>query len=107
MKYPKNNPDVAVKARLELTEEEITSLMKQSKKDRNSVGKTQYQRLLNDEELTYREAIMAKCYDCDGGHTGGLYDCEVVSCPLHIYMPYFNKLSPYSKKKKRGVSHEQ
>ena len=36
--------------------------------------------------LTQRQAIQAKCYDCDGmGETG---KCDLKHCPLYPYNPY-------------------
>ena len=98
MSDPKNKSSAARKPKIELPEAEKSLLIRQSKKDPTSAGRTQYLRFLQGEKLTYREALLAKCYDCDGGHSDGRYDCEVLSCPLRRYMPYKDKLSPYSKK---------
>lgn len=98
MSDPQNKSSAARKPKIELPEAEKSLLIRQSKKDPTSAGRTQYLRFLNGEKLTYREAVLAKCYDCDGGHSDGRYDCEVLSCPLRRYMPYKDKLSPYSKK---------
>ena len=98
MKGPQIKFNGAGTARIELPEAERSLLIRQSKKDPTSAGRTQYLRFLNGEKLTYREAVLAKCYDCDGGHSDGRYDCEVLSCPLRMYMPYKDKLSPYSRK---------
>ena len=98
MSDPQNKSSAARKPKIELPEAEKSLLIRQSKKDPTSAGRTQYLRFLNGEKLTYREAVLAKCYDCDGGHSDGRYDCEVLSCPLRIYMPYKGKLSPYARK---------
>lgn len=98
MKGPQIKFNDAGTARIELPEAERSLLIRQSKKDPTSAGRTQYLRFLNGEKLTYREAVLAKCYDCDGGHSDGRYDCEVLPCPLRMYMPYKGKLSPYSRK---------
>lgn len=98
MSDPQNKSSAARKPKIELPEAERSLLIRQSKKDPTSAGRTQYLRFLQGEKLTYREALLAKCYDCDGGHSDGRYDCEVLSCPLRRYMPYKDKLSPYSKK---------
>ena len=63
-------------------------LMRQLEKDPVSKGRTQYRRFLNGEALTCQQAILAKCYDCDGGHNDGKVDCEVNSCPLRPFMPF-------------------
>jgi len=91
-----NKSSVARRPRIELTEKEKSLRVRQSEKDPVSAGRTQYMRFLNGEKLTYREQILAKCYDCDGGHNDGRYDCEVVSCSLHPSMPYKGKYSPLS-----------
>jgi len=83
-----NKSRIARKPRIEITEEERAYLIKQCKQDKTSAGRTQYLRFLNGEKLTYREAMLAKCYECDGGHSDGRYDCEVPTCSLYPYMPY-------------------
>ncbi len=98
MNGPQDKSSAARKPKVELPEAERDLLLRQSKRDPTSAGRTQYLRFLNGEKLTYREAVLAKCYDCDGGHSDGRYDCEVLSCPLRMYMPYKGKLSPYSRK---------
>ena len=91
----------AEKPEIGLPAEEKQHLIKQCQKDPTSAGRTQYQRFLNGEKLTYREAVLAKCYDCDGGHSDGRYDCEVLSCPLRMFMPYVGKQSSHSLKAQR------
>lgn len=100
MKDLQNELDTAGTPKIELPEEERSRLIRQSKKDPASAGRTQYLRYLQGEKLTYKEALLAKCYDCDGGHSDGRYDCEVLTCPLRMYMPYKDKQSPYSKQAK-------
>ncbi len=98
MKDPQNKSCTAGMAKIELPEDERCRLVKQCEKDPTSSGRTQYLRYLRGEKLTYREALLAKCYDCDGGHSDGRYDCEVLSCPLRMFMPYKDKFSPHSRK---------
>ena len=38
--------------------------------------------------ITMKKAILAKCYDCNGGYTDGKTDCKSSRCPLHPFMPY-------------------
>jgi hypothetical protein len=38
-------------------------------------------------ELTMREAVQAKCYDCNCGYDE-VDDCGILTCPLHDFMPY-------------------
>lgn len=96
MKDIKIQTNIAVRPRIDLTEEERNRLIKQNKKDSTSAGRTQYSRFLLGEKLTYKEAVLAKCYECDGGHSDGRYDCEVPSCPLYLLMPYKGTISPLS-----------
>ena len=37
--------------------------------------------------LTAREAITAKCYECENGYDEPV-DCGIPSCPCHPFMPY-------------------
>ena len=50
-------------------------------------GKIQYDKFKNGEPLTFKGAILAQCYECNGSEEGG-EDCLGVSCPLYQYMPY-------------------
>ena len=50
-------------------------------------GQNQYQRFKNGEPLTFKQAILAQCYVCNGEAEGG-EDCLGVGCPLYQYMPY-------------------
>jgi hypothetical protein len=50
-------------------------------------GKKELLRHLKDEEITCREAIIAKCYECMGGYDE-VGDCNVPKCPLYPWMPY-------------------
>lgn len=42
-------------------------------------------------KLTFKQAILAKCFDCCGGYVDGLDDCGVKGCPLYPFMPYRGK----------------
>lgn len=60
-----------------------------AKSGKMRVGKTQLLKYLTGGRLTQREAIKAKCYDCDGmGETG---ECDIESCTLYPYSPYQTK----------------
>lgn len=50
-------------------------------------GQSQYEAMKRGEKLTRREAILAKCYDCNGGNESN-HDCGVKFCPLYQYSPY-------------------
>ena len=41
--------------------------------------------------LTWRQGILAKCYECVGGYVDGKADCEIADCPLYAWMPYGQK----------------
>lgn len=51
-------------------------------------GKKELCRHLNGERLTRSEAILAKCYECNGCYSDGKADCEIPACPLYSFMPY-------------------
>ena len=40
------------------------------------------------ERLTFRQAILARCYECMNGYTDGKYGCGIPGCPLYPFMPY-------------------
>jgi hypothetical protein len=50
-------------------------------------GFKQYQKFKDGGSLTPKQAILAQCYECNGGSEGG-EDCLGVTCPLYQYMPY-------------------
>ena len=50
-------------------------------------GQKQYEKFKRGEPLTFKQAILAQCYICNGAEEGG-EDCLGVSCPLYQYMPY-------------------
>lgn len=74
--------------RSSLTDSERQRLLAQCDDSPVSTGRTQYLRFLKGEKLTFREALLAKCAECCAFYADGRYDCEVFSCPLHIFMPY-------------------
>lgn len=51
-------------------------------------GRSELARHLKGQRLTRHEAIQGKCYDCMGGYSDGLNDCQMESCTLHPFMPY-------------------
>ncbi len=63
-------------------------------------GRAEYKKFLRGERLTYKEAILAQCYICNGGSEGGS-DCLGYSCPLYPHMPYS------SIKKKSKILHSK
>jgi len=56
-------------------------------------GKKELISHLKGNRLSASQAIKAKCYECCGGFDDGKVDCELISCPLHPYMPYNPKKS--------------
>lgn len=67
-------------------------LIKSVKLGKNKVGKAQLLKHLNGVRLTQREAIKAKCYDCDGMGDSGA--CDMASCSLFPYSSYRGKQPP-------------
>lgn len=51
-------------------------------------GKNELAKHLKGEKLTFKQAVLARCYDCTGGYTDGKYSCGIPHCPLHPFMPY-------------------
>ncbi len=51
-------------------------------------GKQELLKYLNGEQLTRKEAMLSKCFECMGGYADGRVDCGVESCPLYSYMPF-------------------
>ena len=71
-----------------LPQEEKQRLAKEYESYPVSSGRTQYLRFLNDEKLTYMQAVHAKCAECCCGYADGRRDCGVPTCPLYQFMPY-------------------
>jgi hypothetical protein len=52
-------------------------------------GKNEYiEYLETNKKLPPRKAILANCYQCMGFYDSGKVDCEIMDCPLYLYMPY-------------------
>jgi hypothetical protein len=61
-------------------------LLESAKSGKRRDGQVVLIKHLNGIRLTQRQAIRAKCYDCDGmGDTGV---CELVECPLYPFSTY-------------------
>ena len=65
-------------------------------------GKQELLNHLNNEKLTLKQAVMAKCYDCCGYYQDGKLPCTSKRCALFPFMPY----NP-NKRKLKTVSEEQ
>ena len=50
-------------------------------------GQKQYEAFKAGKPLSFKGAILAQCYECNGGPEGG-EDCLGVSCPLYQHSPY-------------------
>ena len=44
--------------------------------------------------LSFKQAILAKCYECMNGFIDGKADCRIHDCPLYPWMPYSTKKHP-------------
>lgn len=77
-----------------LPQEEKQRLAKEYEGYPVSSGRTQYLRYLHGEELTYRQAVLAKCAECCCGYADGRYDCQVRACPLYQHMAYKGITAP-------------
>ena len=54
-----------------------------------AIGRTEFEKYSKKyEPLSRTNAILAKCYECNGGYVDGKFDCEVIACPLYPFMPY-------------------
>lgn len=51
-------------------------------------GKKELLKHLNGEKLSYKQAVLARCYECMGFYGDGKADCGVKKCPLYHHMPY-------------------
>ena len=50
-------------------------------------GKKEFDKFEKGEKLTFKGAIFAHCYVCNGLNEGGV-DCQGYSCPLYVFFPY-------------------
>lgn len=41
--------------------------------------------------LSYKQAVLAKCFECMDRYKDGLTDCQISGCPLYPFMPYRKK----------------
>ena len=52
------------------------------------MGNLNLERHLAGVRLTQRQAIHAKCCDCNNRYVDGPEDCRIPKCPLYPWMPY-------------------
>lgn len=55
---------------------------------KRAIGKKEWNKFVNAETLTYKEALLANCYECTGFYDTGKVDCLITTCPVYQYMPY-------------------
>ena len=53
-------------------------------------GKQELIKYLEGGKLTYKQAVLAKCYECTGYCIDGRIDCGISDCPLYPFMPHNN-----------------
>jgi len=54
-------------------------------------GQMDYEKVKEGKKVTYKGAVLAKCYECMGFFEDGKQDCLGKSCPLYQYYPYKGK----------------
>ena len=52
-------------------------------------GEKEFNRFVKGDKLSRKEAMLAKCYDCNGGKESNC-DCEITDCPMYPYHHYRN-----------------
>jgi hypothetical protein len=72
------------------------SMLESAQTGKHRAGRTEIIRHLTGNRLTQRQAIKAKCYDCNG--MGESNECDVTECSLHPYSPYGGKRSGNAQK---------
>ena len=55
-------------------------------------GKKELGKHIKGEKLTFKMAVLAKCYFCMNGYSDGKISCEITECPLYRFMPYKNEV---------------
>lgn len=50
-------------------------------------GQNHYEALIAGKKLTRKQAMLAKCYECNGLNESN-HDCGVKRCPMYQYSPY-------------------
>jgi hypothetical protein len=67
-------------------------------------GKRELLKHTDGRELTYKEAVSAKCFECCCGYLDGRHDCKVPDCPIYGFMPY-REIKPT--RAKRGTEEQR
>lgn len=68
--------------------------MEQVLRSPRSKGKAELIAHLKGKRLTFKRAILAKCFECMGGYIDGCVDCNIPNCPNYPYMPYRESRTP-------------
>jgi len=67
-------------------------------------GQKEYEKWEAGTRLTYRQAVLAHCYECNGLEEGRV-DCQGRRCVLYAFMPYRSKLRV--QRGKKGGLHDK
>jgi len=54
-------------------------------------GQIEFNKFKESKYLTRKQAILAKCYECNGLDESNI-DCNVPNCPLYSYHPHRNRV---------------
>ena len=63
-------------------------LMTAAQSGKSSRGKREFLAHLNDQHLTTKQSVYAKCYECSGYYIDSVKSCDDTDCPLFPYHPY-------------------
>ena len=55
---------------------------------KRAVGRKESLKYQKGEKLSYKEAALAKCYECMNQYIDGKIDCKIRRCSLYPIMPY-------------------
>ena len=66
----------------------VNDMLQSAKSGRLKAGKSDLIKHLHGIRITQRQAIRAKCYDCNG--MGDQDDCDIETCSLYPFSPYRN-----------------
>jgi len=65
----------------------MTKIESVKKHGKRTKGKKFLLKHLLGEKLTQNEAILAKCYECEGYYSDGIFPCTCKDCPLFTFNP--------------------
>jgi hypothetical protein len=77
--------------------------MRSLSKGISAKGRNELRKHLKGVKLTFKQSILAKCYECMGFYLDGKVNCGIPECPLYPVMPY-RKTSTALETPKNGVS---